>query len=373
MPGGYTTNIDIEELKKLTSISAISGHEDRLITYVTNRLKNSGALLHTDYLGNVTATFQGKGDNSHSMLFFAHLDELGLIVKGIEESGFLRVERVGGIPEKTLLGTFVDVFSLDETKQYTGFFGCYSHHITPAEKKFTVPAIKEMYIDLGVESRAEVLAMGINAGSMVTYQPLFFPAGKNRLTVKSLDNRMGVYVLLKIAELLQQTPPSCTIHLCFSTQEEFNARGCIPVFERLRPDAALCLDITPAMDTPEYRKSEGVYLGGGPAICYFNFHGRGTLGGLIPHPKLVAFIRAVAEEEQIQCQADIMLGVITDDAFTQLTGTEGVAMAHISVPLRYTHSPVETIDLRDLSATTDLCCAIAKRFDDTVDLSRGVK
>jgi putative aminopeptidase FrvX len=365
-------NIEIEELKKLTSISAISGHEDRLITYVADSLKGSGAQLHIDYLGNVTATFKGKAQNSHSLLFFAHLDELGLIVKSIEESGFLRVERVGGVPEKTLPGTFVDVYTLDEEKSYTGFFGCYSHHITPADKKYTVPAIKEMYVDLGAENRSDVLSMGINIGSMITYSPLFHSTGKNRLTAKSLDNRMGVYILLQMAKLLKKTPPNATIHLCFSVQEEFNIRGCLPVFERLTPDAAVCLDITPAMDTPEYHGGEGVYLGHGPAICYFNFHGRGTLGGLIPHPKLVSFIRSVAEEEGIKCQADVMLGVITDDAFAQLTGREGVAMAHISVPLRYTHSPVETIDLHDLSSTADLCFSITKRFDDKVELSRGI-
>jgi putative aminopeptidase FrvX len=369
---GIKMNIEIEELRKLTSISAISGHEDRLITYVTDRLQDSGAQLHVDYLGNVTATFQGGVQNAHSLLFFAHLDELGLIVKGIEESGFLRVERIGGVPEKTLPGTFVNVYTLDEAKYYTGFFGCYSHHITPQDKKYTVPAIKEMYIDLGMENRAAVLAMGINIGSMVTYFPSFHLNGENRITAKSLDNRMGVYVLLQLAEFFKKTPPNATIHLCFSVQEEFNIRGCLPVFERLRPDAAICLDITPAMDTPEYHGNEGVRLGCGPAICYFNFHGRGTLGGLIPHPKLVSFIRTVSEKEHIYCQADVVLGVITDDAFTQLSGSEGVAMAHISVPLRYTHSPVETLDLRDLSSTVDLCFAIARYFDDKVELRRGV-
>jgi putative aminopeptidase FrvX len=230
-----------------------------------------------------------------------------------------------------------------------------------------------MYIDVGAESRAEVLEMGIAAGSMATYAPTFHVSGKNRITSKSLDNRMGVYILLELAKLLAETQPNAPIHLCFSVQEEFNVRGCLPVFERLRPHAAICLDITPAMDTPEYHGGEGVCLGHGPAICYFNFHGRGTLGGLIPHPRLVSFIRSTAEEEKIKCQADVLLGVVTDDAFTQLTGHEGVAMAHISVPLRYTHSPVETIDLRDLSSTADLCFAIAKRFDDNVKLERGAE
>lgn len=361
-----------EELQSLCAIPAISGQEDRLITNIYDRLKNGGARLHIDRLGNITATFEGTEDNSPSLLFFAHLDELGLVVKKIDASGFLRVERIGGLPEKTLLGTFVDVHTLNNSKSYTGFFGCYSHHLTPPEKKMVVPSIKEMYIDLGCESREEVESLGIEVGSMVTYSPTFLRHGKNRITAKALDNRMGVYMLLRMSEFLQSNPPKATIHLCFSVQEEFNIRGCLPVFERLQPNAAICLDITPACDTPELKDTGEIALGKGPAILYFNFHGRGTLGGLIPNPKLTAFIREMAKEKGISCQKDVVIGVITDDAFTQLSGTEGVAMAHISVPLRYTHSPIETLDRRDLEQTIALCCAVANHFDGTIDLSRGL-
>lgn len=362
----------LEELKRLTAIPAISGQEDRLISDLRGRLEDSGAELHVDNLGNLTATFHGGTDAARSILFFAHIDELGLIVKRIEPDGFLRVERIGGVPEKTLPGTFVEVHTLDNKKSCTGFFGCYSHHTTPPDKKLSVPPIGEMYIDLGCESREEVLKLGVEVGSTVTYAPTFHHNGNNRLTAKALDNRMGVYILLRMAEHLQKNPPKATVHLCFSVQEEFNIRGCLPVFERLRPDAAVCLDITPACDTPESRSIGEIALGKGPALLYFNFHGRGTLGGLIPSPKLTAFLRNIADSLGIPLQHDVILGVITDDAFTQLAGTEGVAMAHISVPLRYTHAPVETIDLRDLEKAVQICCAAAGRFETGVDLARGV-
>lgn len=361
-----------EELKSLCAVSAISGQEDRLITEVSNRLKVLGCKYHVDRLGNVTVTFEGAETKEPSILFFGHLDELGLIVKGIEADGFLRVERIGGVPEKTLLGTFVDVHTLDNTKSYPGFFGCYSHHLTPPDKKMVVPSIKEMYIDLGCESRDEAEALGIAIGSTVTYTPTFLKQGEHRVTAKALDNRMAVYILLRMAEAFAKTPPKTTVHLCFSVQEEFNIRGCMPVFERLQPDASICLDITPAYDTPELKKSGEMALGKGPAVLYFNFHGRGTLGGLIPNPKLTAFIKGTAEKEGMELQHDVVLGVITDDAFTQLAGPDGVAMAHISVPLRYTHAPIETIDLRDLEQTCVLCQKVASSFGKNVDLSRGV-
>lgn len=361
----------LEELRALAAIPAISGQEDRMIADIKGRLADSGAELYVDRIGNLTATFKGRAGSGKSLLIFAHMDEIGLIVRAIEPDGFLRVERVGGVPEKTLLGTFVDVHTLDNTKSYTGFFGCYSHHITPPEKKLAVPSIREMYIDLGIDSREEVLALGIEVGSTVTYTPTYHESGKHHLTAKALDNRMGIYILLRVAEHLREHPPQATVHLCFSVQEEFNVRGCLPVFERLRPDAAICLDITPAYDTPELRGAGEIFLGRGPAALYFNFHGRGTLGGLIPSPKFTAFIRETARRENIPCQNDVVLGVITDDSFTQLSGTEGVAMAHISVPMRYTHSPVETIDLRDLEHAARLNCAVASDFSDALDLTRG--
>ena len=114
-----------EELKALTSISAISGCEDNFIAELKERLKNTGSEIHVDKLGNVTSTFRGTETPDTSILFLAHMDELGLIVKLIDGNGFLRVERVGGVPEKTLLGSFVDVHALDYKKSFTGFFGVF--------------------------------------------------------------------------------------------------------------------------------------------------------------------------------------------------------------------------------------------------------
>ncbi|MCL2006867.1 MAG: M20/M25/M40 family metallo-hydrolase [Treponema sp.] len=360
-----------EELKTLSSISAISGCEDFLIRELKNRLSNSGADIHIDRLGNVTATFKGSACPETSIIYFAHMDELGLIVKAIDKNGFLRVERVGGIPERVLTSVCVDVHSLDYQKSYTGFFGTYSHHLTPPEKKLIVPEIKDMYIDIGCESSEEVLALGINVGSMVTYTPTCIQLGKNKVSGKALDDRVGVYILLCMAEHLKKSPPKATVHLCFTVQEEFNVRGSLPVFERLLPNAGICLDVAPTRDTPDLSGQGGVELGKGPAISYFNFHGRGTLGGLIPNPKLTAFIADSTSKLKIKCQHEVSLGVITDDAFTQLTGTEGVAMAHISLPCRYTHTPRETIDLRDLKEAIALCCETAAAFDSKLDLSRG--
>lgn len=357
-------------LRDLSSIPAVSGREDLLIGFVADRMRSLGHEPHIDRLGNVSITIDGDRDDC-SLLLFAHLDEVGLVVKDVEDDGFVRVERIGGFPEKSAMGALFDVHTLDGRSSVRAVGGTVAHHLTTPDRKFSVPPVQEMYLDLGLDSSAAVRAHGIDVGSVVSYAPVTTDLGEHRMATKALDNRMGVHTMLELAARLHHERPKQTIHLCFSVQEEFTIRGCLPVFQRLEPDAAICLDVTPATDTPDLRGTREMRLGQGPAILYFNFHGRGALAGLIPHAGMTTFIAQVAEDIGVSVQKDVVMGVITDDAYTQTVGPEGVAMAHISVPLRYTHAPTETIDLRDLEAAVELCAAVAARFDTDVELDRG--
>lgn len=361
--------MELELLEKLVSISAISGHEDRLIRFVAEYLKDYCDDVHIDRLGNVTATFSGT-DNDVSIAYFAHLDEIGLIVKRVEDNGFLRVERIGGVPEKALLSTYVDVRSIDGDHTYPAVVGTTSHHLTPSDKKFAVTTISEIYIDMGLDSRQEVEALGVGCGSTITYKPNFSVLG-NKLASKSMDDRVGVYALLQLAKHLHKNVHSAKVHLIFSIQEEFSVRACMPAFTRLQPCAAICLDIAPACDTPELKGKYDMSLGSGPAITYMNFHGRGTLGGILPNPKLNKYLERIAKENDIPYQREVVLGVVTDDAFTQHAGEEGIAMSHISLPMRYSHAPVEMITRNDLEHFVDLICVSAVKFSSEIDLTRG--
>jgi putative aminopeptidase FrvX len=188
---------------------------------------------------------------------------------------------------------------------------------------------------------------------------------------KSLDNRIGCLQLIKVLQRLKRKRPKSTIHLVASVQEEFNVRGVWPVFQKLNPDAAICLDVTIACDTPELVHLSDVKLGGGPAVGLYEFHGRGTLGGLIPNPNLRRFIERLAKDRSISLQREVLIGIITDAAFSQLLTPEGVPMASLAVPIRYTHAPLEVCDLSDVERSIDLLSAIALAFDSTLDLSRG--
>ncbi|MGE5483600.1 MAG: M42 family metallopeptidase [Ignavibacteriales bacterium] len=359
-----------EELEYLTGIPAPSGHEDRIISDVKERIGALADETCIDRLGNLSATFGGREKDTAGLLVFAHVDEIGLIVRFIEKDGYLRFERVGGVPEKTLRGQVVDVHCVDGEGWVTGTIGTVSHHLTPPSAKMVVPETCDMYIDTGL-STEELRAAGIDVGSMVTYHPNFRRAAPHRIVSKALDNRTGVYLLLHLAEHLFSHRPRVPTHLVFSVQEEFNVRGLLPVFERLRPTAAICLDITPASDTPDLRGISAIALGNGPAVMHMNFHGRGTLGGLLPNPKLRRMIEETARSAGIPFQREVVLGVITDDSFSQLTGDWGVAMAHLSIPIRYTHSPIETADVRDIEGAVSLLEEVVSTFGSDIDLSRG--
>ncbi|MBR2577716.1 MAG: hypothetical protein IKE38_02180 [Erysipelotrichaceae bacterium] len=360
--------MNVKLLKELCETPALSGHEDRLIKYVRDYCKKTADDVHVDALGNVTATYKGTDKKAGSIAFFAHLDEIGMMVKKVEDDGYLRVERVGGVPERTLVALNVNVHSLDDKKYYPGVFGTVSHHITPADKKYQVATTNELYIDMGCHSKAEVNKLGVDVGSVVTYGNNFQQLG-DFVYSKSLDDRMAVLNCIELADYLAKNPPKATVHIVFTVQEEFNIRSGTPTFERLKPDCAICIDITPSCDTPETKGRYDVRAGDGPAIMYMNFHGRGTLGGLLPNPKLNQWMEKVAKDAKIPTQKEVIIGVITDDAFTQHTGTEGIPMSHISIPLRYTHSPCEAASIKDIDLTTKFIIEIAKKYTKKVDLS----
>lgn len=361
----------VEELRHLTSIPALSGLEDGMIKEMVERFTPLADAVEVDRIGNVTATFHGTKAKNPTMLVFAHVDELGLMVSKVEKDGFLRFNRIGGVPEKTLMGQYMDVHALDGNSHVTGFVGTYAHHLTPPEWKRTVPDPDKMYIDLGFDSDEEVLAHGIDIGSAVTYQHNFHELGNGKITSKALDNRIGVLILIALAEHLHENPPQGTVYVVASVQEEFNIRGVMPAFTRLEPDASICIDITPACDPPDLNHKYATALGKGPAIMHMNFHGRGTLGGLIPNPKLRMYMEKTLHDNTVPFQRETALGVITDDAFTLMAGTQGTAMAHLSIPMRYSHSPVETACVSDIELTIKGVNAIVENFGAAIDLSRG--
>jgi len=355
--------------RALSGVAAPTGNEDRLTALVVEHLRLLGCETVVDRLGQVAVAFgpEPEGDRP-TVMVSAHLDELGLTVRAVDADGMLRVHRLGGMPERVLPGTRLVVHT--RGGDLPAVVGLKSHHLTPPEEKYLARPATDLYLDLGTGDRRAAESAGVRVGDPVTYSPAWDDLAGGRFAAKSLDDRLGVAVLLAYAERLIVEPPPTRVIVAFSTQEEFNVRATLALVARFTPDIVVNVDIAPASDTPDLVGQGVVRLGGGPTLSRLSFHGRGTLGGLIPHPALVRAVEQAATDASVPLQYDAMVGVITDAAFVSMATAEGVAAVGIAIPVRYTHSPVETGQLSDVVACLDLVNSMAPRLVEA-DLSRG--
>jgi len=354
-------------LTALMSTSGLSGHEGPVRRLLAKQLSELGISSRSDRMGNLIATL--PGDKAlPSVMLFAHMDQLGLVVRKIEANGLLRVERVGGVPEKALPSQAVRV-SAGKGKTIPGIIANKSHHATQPEEKYKVLPYSDLYIDCGFRSSAEIAAAGVVVGAPIVYAPHVLELAGNRIVGTSVDDRAGCAVMLEVARVLKGNAKRPILHLVFSVQEEFNLRGAVTAAQSLNPDIAIQLDLILATDTPDMTQRGDVKLGGGPGISLYSFHGRGTLNGTIPHPALVELFEKAAAAEKIPLQRSAHIGALTDSSYVQVTGT-GVACIDLGFPTRYTHSSLEMCDLADLDGLAKLLVAGIARIDRKFSLDR---
>lgn len=354
--------------RTLSAVAAPSGNEDRLTAAVADHLSGGGLDPIVDRLGQVAVTIPGRTDDGPTILITAHLDELGLTVRGIDEDGMLRVHRLGGMPERVLPGLRMMVHT--HAGDLPAVVGMKSHHLTPSEEKYIAYPATELYLDMGAANANEARIAGVRVGDPVTYQPQWHNLPGGRFSGKALDDRLGVAAVLGLLDrLITERPPTRTI-VAFTTLEEFHLRSTLALVARFAPDIVVNVDIAPAADTPDLRGQGAVALGAGPALSRLSFHGRGTLGGLIPHPGLVRAVEEAALDAELALQYEAMVGVITDAAFVPMATADGIAAVGVGIPVRYTHSPIEMGQLSDVSACIDLLSQSLPRLA-AADLSRG--
>ena len=358
-----------QNLCDLMMTPGLSGHEDRVAALIRTRLPEIAPKSRIDRLGNLIVTFAGDADRP-SVMVFTHMDQLGFFVRKIEADGLIRVERMGGVPERALAAQAV-LLCVGEGRDVAGIITNKSHHATGPDEKYRVLTTPEVTIDTGHGSKAAVEAAGIRIGTPVVYRPHVMPLAQGRIAGTSVDDRAGCAVLIEVAHALAVSAADRpTVHLVFSVQEEFNLRGAVTAAQALRPDIAIQIDLMLACDTPDMEARGEMTMGGGPGISLYSFHGRGTLNGVIPHPAMVRLFEDAAEAEAIPLQRSAQVGVLTDLSYVQLVG-EGVASIDVGFPMRYSHSALECCDLGDLHALSRLISAALSRIGRSFPLNRG--
>ncbi len=356
-----------ETLTELMLIPGLSGHEGRVAKAIAAHLDRLGVPRRSDRLGNLTATLPGD-PALPSVMVFAHMDQPGFVVRKIEPCGLIRLERLGGVPERALPAQAVVLCT--DAGDLPGVIANKSHHATTPEEKYRVLPYAELYVDAGFGTAAEAQAAGVRIGTPVTYLPRVLPLHGTRLAGTAVDDRAGCAVLIALARA-RRPKSGPTVHLVWSVQEEFNLRGILPAATALQPDIALQIDLLLACDTPDMAARGEVTLGGGPGISLYSFHGRGTLNGVIPHPALVRLVEDAATAQGLPLQRSAHTGALTDLSYVQFMGPEGVACLDVGFPMRHSHSALEVVDTADLEGLATLLDAALDRITPDLQLTRA--
>lgn len=342
-------------LAGLMALPGPPGHEDRVRRHLRDLLEGAGIAARSDRLGNLVATLSGD-PAAPAVLLIAHMDQPALMVRRVEPDGFLRLERIGGVPERALPAQPL-LLMIGEGRDLPAVIAHKSHHATAPEERGRVLPLAELYADAGFASAAAARAAGVDVGTPAVYAPRCDRLAGGRIAGPAIDDRGACAVLVEVARALARGAPHPTVHLLFSVQEEFNLRGALPAARALRPDICLQLDITVATDTPDLAGRGEVRLGAGPVASHLSFHGRGTLNGLLPHPALLRLAERAAAAAGIPLQRSAFTGALTETAYVQLEG-EGVACLDLGFPCRSTHSAAELADLADLEGLARLVLAM---------------
>lgn len=313
--------------------------------------------MDSDAYGNAWATKEGKDKGAPTVLLEAHADEIGFALKYVTDDGFLRVDRIGGSDHAIARARRV-VF-LGAKGPVAGVLGNTAIHLREREGDEKAPKLEELYVDIGASSREEVAERGLRVGHPAVYADAVEMLTETRITGRALDNRLGGFVLTQVlASLKTGARPEATAVALNAVQEEIGGNGARMAAYVIEPDVAVVLDVTHATDSPGIEKAKHgeVKLGGGPSVTH----------GTVNHPAVVERLVAVAEAEGIPLQHESSSRYSGTDTDVIFTSRAGVPSALVSIPMRYMHSTVETVDLGDVEHTVRLLDAFVRsvRADD---------
>ncbi|HBK86622.1 MAG TPA: cellulase [Firmicutes bacterium] len=349
-------------LAELTAITGLAGQEQQVVKHLLELLSPLADQIEVDGFGNISAVKRGNRPGPRLMIT-AHSDEIGAMVKSVESNGFVRFHKVGGTLDPLLLGRKVLVSG------HIGIIGVKAGHMQTPLERTRVVASDNLYIDLGVDSAEAVAALGVKVGDPIVYVAELATLGGNsdRVFGKAVDDRIGCAVLVKLLASLQGVEFAGEVHAVITVQEEVGLRGATVAAYRVNPDLAIALDTVPAGDTPDINtnKELPIHIGRGPVIQVLS--GGGPRGFLL-NPCVKQFMVAMAEQAQVPYQLAVFSGGNTDASAMHLV-RDGILSAALTMPRRYSHSPVEMLDLNDAVHALQLLRQICLNLPAIAELS----
>ncbi|MCG8483325.1 MAG: M20/M25/M40 family metallo-hydrolase [Clostridia bacterium] len=352
-----------ETLKEMSELNGASGFEHEISNYVIEELKRLNIDNYfLDTMGNLYIKVEGTNADSPIVLLDAHMDEPSFMVKYIDDEGYIYVVQTGLFSPNILLGQRVRI----QTKEGTvkGCFGIKSYHISEGS---TTPILDDMWIDVGAKSKKDVLKLGIKPGFPVLFDEPFVELANGFVMGKAFDNRTGCTVLLEVIRELAQNRAESTVYLTFSVQEELMLRGANVIFNGIKkffgkiPDFCIAYDICLGGDTPQVKKNKApIELGKGAGIKVLDrSRASAHFINIVPR-KVIDYFLQLCEKENIPFQNDFLSGTTNANMFA--IEDIGVLTGGLSIPCRYTHSPVEIVCLNDLKNVIDLSISAVRNM-----------
>lgn len=341
-------------LKELTEAPGVPGYEDPVRDVMTKHLAGL-AEVSKDRLGSLIARKEGTASQPRVM-FAAHMDEIGFMVTMITDEGFLKFQTLGGWWEQVMLAQRVEVHTAKGV--YTGVIGSKPPHILSPDERKKVVERKDMFIDIGVSSKDEAMALGVRPGDPVVpicpYQPL---ANEKYVMAKAWDNRFACGLVIEILRRLGEGEHPNTAYGVATVQEEVGLRGATTSTYVIQPDIGFAFDTSIAGDTPGVRSDEAQgKLGKGPVILLYD-------ASMIPNQRLLRFVVDVAEQTGVPIQFDSIAGGGTDAGRIHLFGP-GVPSLVVGVPVRYIHSHAGIMHLDDFENAARLMTEVIRRLNE---------
>ncbi len=336
-------------LRKYSTAFGVPGYEYLEISDILREdLSPLVQEITSDGLGSVIGVIKSP-KASKSIMISAHIDQIGFMVSHVDDKGFIRFIPLGGWDERTLVNRVVKIALRGDDgklRLINGVIGTKPPHLLTPQDREKPHKLKEMFIDIGASSREDVEKLGIRKGSVLTLKGEFLELTNNRVSGQAFDDRVGVVVMLRALELLRSKLDSgselnVNVYAVGTVQEEVGLRGAKVASFKVSPDYGVAIDVTIAADTPGSSDHEKISeLGKGPVLTLID-------RSFIASVKMYEIFKGTAEELGIPYQVGVMAAGGTDSGAIHLT-KEGVPSITLSIPTRYIHSTVETLDLRDV-------------------------
>lgn len=331
-----------ETLTELTKFPGIAGFEEAFAEIVCEKLREYCDDIRITKTGNVVGEIKSKNESAPTIMLEAHLDRIGLIVKSIDENGFVGFGTLGGVDERILPAAEVCILGKQEV---FGIVGAKPPHLMSKDEADEGLKIKDMLIDTGL-SGDELKAL-VRIGDPILLKSEFAELSENRVSSAALDNRAGMSVVFDCLERLKGAELPCNLQIAFAKGEELGLQGANTIIGENKPDLAVVLDVTYGR-TPDAGKNGTFPLGCGAVICR----------GPNLHYEMTKKVIEVAKTKGIPYEIEVASGSSGTNAWAIQVSRGGVPCVLISIPLRYMHTTVETVDLRDMENVSKLLVEI---------------